>query len=185
MKPVYDEKARRESFDLTLSLLPENPLIVEYGMTRLNNNWNGDGNSTILFAWYVSEYGGKFISVDIEPTYIPVAHSIIKSFDIATDSIYLVCGDASNFMDVFDLYNIDLMYLDAWDWTKEGCDAETSHMKVFLKIENRLSENALILLDDVLDINTYKGKGKQLIPYMLSNNYELLFTGYQFLFRKI
>jgi hypothetical protein len=185
LKPPY---SRILTFDKTLELLSETPTIVEFGMTRQEGNYDGDGYSTILFGWYVVEHGGKFISVDIDPNNIVISHRILKQYEIPTENIYLTCGDATNFLKLFPIENIDLIYLDAWDWIgteEEKQISENAHLEVFYDIEPKLSDNALILIDDIWNRKTYDGKGKLLIPYLLKNdNYELIIADYQFLFQK-
>ena len=45
----------------------ENPVIVETGTVREENNFEGDGCSTVLFDNYVGMQGGTLITVDIDP----------------------------------------------------------------------------------------------------------------------
>ena len=45
----------------------DNPLIVETGCARQENNFDGDGMSTIIFDKLVEYHGGDFYSVDINP----------------------------------------------------------------------------------------------------------------------
>ena len=81
---------------------------------------------------------------------------------------------------------IDLLYLDAWDYS-EGEAAkisEESHLDAFKIIENSLSDRALILIDDIHDTESFKGKGSLVIPYLLNKGYKILYLGYQCLLSK-
>ena len=70
----YEEVAprlgkRRDSFDTMFTFLGEfkHPTIVETGTYREQNNYEGDGCSTLLFDKYIECYGGNLISIDIDP----------------------------------------------------------------------------------------------------------------------
>ena len=163
----------------------ENPVIVEIGTQREFNN-TGDGCSTTVFSWFVNTHGGKLYSIDIENSYIEQGKSELKNRGLLTDRVNLICQDGIKFFDDFS-GKIDLLYLDAWDYRGTDDDkriSEEKHLEAFLKAEKFLSDNALILIDDIADQETYVGKGHLVIPYLLKNGYKLILKEWQFLFSK-
>jgi len=163
----------------------KNPIIVEIGTQREFNN-TGDGSSTTFFSWFVNNYGGKLYSVDIENVYINKGKIELKNRGLLTNRINLINEDGINFFDNFS-EKIDLLYLDAWDYVGNHDDkilSQINHLKCFLNAEKHLNENSLVLIDDVMNIDTYEGKGKMLIPHLLNNDYEIIHKEWQFLFKR-
>ncbi len=82
--------------------------------------------------------------------------------------------------------DIDVLSLDVWDYTEgpQAVISEEAHLKAFQTVENALSPKALVLIDDVYDTVTFKGKGRLVIPYLLQKGYKPLHLGYQCLFAK-
>jgi hypothetical protein len=188
VKDLPVPEGRNLSFDFAIDLLRKpNPVIVEFGMTRLDDNWNGDGWSTPLFGKTIALYGGKFISVDINGDCIPVVKKIYGDYEIPMKNVFLVCADAIDFIDTFNFDRVDLLYLDAWDYTGTPEDLDksmTMHVVAFIKAHKWLKSGSLILIDDVHDVDTFEGKGKYLIPYLIDIGYEVCYKGYQYLLRK-
>ncbi len=177
---------RKSSMDKTLDLLRKhNPIILEYGMVRHPENWEGDGFSTIHFAYHIAQYNGMLISVDIESVNVLVSHQLLKKYEIPQKNVFLICADALCFMERMKLEYVDLLYLDAWDC--DGGKLEESakmHMHAFNMSEKWLRSGSLVLIDDIISQDTLAGKGQYLIPYLRNIGYEELHRGYQFLFRK-
>jgi len=163
----------------------KNPVIVEIGTQRNFDN-TGDGCSTSVFSWFVNTYGGKLYSIDIENTYIENGKIQLNNKGMLTDRVNLVCADGIEFFDTFE-DNIDLLYLDAWDYRGTEEDkriSEEKHLEAYLKAEKFLTPKALVLIDDIADQETYIGKGHLVIPYLIDKKYELLLKEWQFLFAK-
>jgi hypothetical protein len=57
---------RRSSFETMFEYLSDvkRPTIVETGTYREENNYEGDGCSTLLFDKYIECHGGNLISID-------------------------------------------------------------------------------------------------------------------------
>ena len=72
---------RRKGFELMINHLRQfsNPVIVETGCARWENNWAGDGMSTLIFDRYINDYSGEFYSVDNNEGNINFARSKISS----------------------------------------------------------------------------------------------------------
>lgn len=163
----------------------KSPVIVEIGTQRNFDN-TGDGCSTVFFSWFVNNYGGKFYSVDIESEYIEKGKRELEKMGLLTDKINLICYDGLKFFNDFN-DKIDLLYLDAWDYIgseEDKLESEINHLICFLKSEKYLNNKHLILIDDIHDKESYKGKGHRLIPYLMNNDYDLILKEWQFLFSK-
>jgi ADP-heptose:LPS heptosyltransferase len=184
---------RHESFDLVKEIIMsdpnDKPVILELGMTRTYGNWLGDGYSTPFFSYMVNVKGGELFSVDIDPEARIACEHILKEYNLYTDRVHLYVEDAIRFLQRWnrDIGSpIDLLYLDAWDYAEgEGAkNSEEKHLEAFKIIENYLSERALILIDDIHDTKTFKGKGRLVIPYLMERGYKTVYLGYQCLFSK-
>jgi len=179
MKRPFVTDHRIKSFDLAISHLPMSPNIVEIGTTRLKAS--ADGASTVLFAYVHAEKGGSFTTVDIDPNNAIVSKEMIKEHDIPMNNIIMLTMDGMKFAEQYE-DSIDLLYLDAWDY--HGTESSTNHMDCFMHFYMRgcLKSGAMILIDDVLDNVTYRGKGETLIPYMINDlKCKVLINSYQVL----
>ena len=165
-----------------------NPYIVEIGMTRNLHklSWKHDGYFTLIVSWYLHNYNkGKLISVDIDHQAIRNCKFLLNEYYIPTLKTQLICDDAFNIKKYINK-KIDVLYLDAWDYTISNPDynlyidekinsfSEKNHLEIFKVLENDLNHYALVIIDDVLDINDYTGKGKLLIPYLLDKGYRII-----------
>jgi len=83
--------ARKETFEKIFSHLDscDEPIIVETGTYREENNYTGDGCSTLLFDNYIDIRGtGQLISIDIDPAACELARSSTKHAEvIESDSV--------------------------------------------------------------------------------------------------
>lgn len=153
------------------------PIIVETGCARIEDNWAGDGLSTLIWADYVNTFGGKFYSVDIDPKCIEFARSKI----VETDQVKLVCQDSLFFLKHFD-NNIDLLYLDSMDFCTTGDpnppqDHSLREAQVATPL---LTSRSLILIDDCGLI--HGGKGGKVVPYLVNEGvWAIAHYGYQIL----
>jgi len=181
---------RKDTMDLCFQYLQTipNPVVLEFGMTRLKGNWQGDGYSTIHWAYYVAENNGVLVSVDVDPQAIVTSLQIIKEHEIPANNIILTCADAFDFMKNVSLKKVDCLYLDCWDYlgTKEQKDQSAkNHYDLFLLCEKLLPVGSYVLIDDMFpNMETAYGKGQLLIPYLLENKYKILWNAYQYLYVK-
>ena len=189
----------RTGFFECFDYLDINPTIVEIGMQRKYNGDVSDGCSTSVFSWFLKEHGGRLYSVDVVNEHIELNKNGLTDMNLYSDNIHLICQDGIKFFDNFN-EKIDLLYLDAWDWDGSDEDkqnSEINHLVCFSKAERLLTDNSIIMIDDVKNSETYDGKGKLLIPYLLKNGYvieskgswkgnndEIDYNDYQFIFKK-
>ena len=91
--------------------------IIETGCARLKDNWQGDGQSTLLFDKYISlrSLPAKLYSVDINQGSIDYAKSLVGSKTTLTqeDSVKYLNQLTREFEKTND--TVDLLYLDSFD----------------------------------------------------------------------
>ena len=175
---------RQVGFDHIFEYLKtiKEPFIVETGCARQLDNYEGDGQSSLLFDKYIKEYGGHFWTVDIseesvnysksratsENTVVTLGDSITKLRELNT--LLLESGK-----------KIDFLYLDSFDAPRDEpgvCyQSALHHMYELTTILPSLKPGALIGVDDnwfdVRDGQNYiAGKGQFIFDYMqkLNNN---------------
>jgi hypothetical protein len=181
--PPYGRKA---TFEKSIELLKNRmgPLILEIGVARDEESWLVEGHSTPFFAWFIMNHGGKFIAVDVDQNSIQMAHTLLKKYGLE-GNCELICCDAINFVQNFN-NKIDLLYLDGWDYSLDigshadeiRSSSEKNHLECFKKSEHLIKENGMVLVDDIFDHESYYGKGRLLIPYMIKNGYIVNQTSY-------
>jgi len=190
---VMPPYGREETFDLVKDILLSdeynNPVVLEIGMTRTPGNWLGDGYSTPFFGYLINVKEGELYSVDIEPSAKSSCEGILKEYGLYTDRVHLCIEDGITFLKRWkkDIgKTVDLLYLDRWDYgTGDAAKiSEECHLQAFQAIENDLSDRSLVLIDDIHDIQTFRGKGRLVIPYLMAKGYKTVHLGYQCLFSK-
>lgn len=123
--------------------------IIETGCTRLENNWGGDGCSTVLFDRYVSERGGHVWSVDISPVSVSVCKRLVSS------NVTVTLSDSVKFLHelsqtlIKEKLKINLCYLDSFDldW-QNSLPSSLHHLKELVAIRPALNPETLIVVDD-------------------------------------
>jgi len=170
--------SRQLTFKKALSIVHEveNPIIIEIGCIREVDDM-GAGNSSELFAYFVSKYGGTFITVDNNSKNMDLCKSVLKKYEDKKGHIIYVVNDGIEFLGRTD-YQADLLYLDSLDASPDdnhimGLSAQ-HHFDLFKTYEDKVKENSLILIDDVYDVETFRGKGAKLIPYLLGLEHNCL-----------
>jgi len=183
-------------FKLALQTLNDSfkdPTIIEIGTLRV-----GQGSSSDIFAWYVSKYGGKFRTCDINEKSIDTFMFEYVGDKGRSGDILGINKDGIEYLRNFAPNPIHFLYLDSMDSEKGAQCFYSSLFNVFLFVEAQksLCHNSLILIDDIIPgdiqipINNESpnlGKGIFLIPYLLSQKkaFRCLKEGYQYLFQVI
>jgi len=122
----------------------KDPVIVETGTVREENNYEGDGCSTVLFDNYVDMLGGKLITVDIDPMACKTAKRLTKKAEV-------IEGDSVEFLSTL-TGKVDLLYLDSfniYNWLDDW-KASAHHLKEIFAAKNVIKEGTLIVVDDNL-----------------------------------
>lgn len=178
-------RARAEGFEKIFNHLrhytdAHELLIVETGSYREENNYEGDGCSSLLFDTFVDYHCGNFFSVDIDP----VACNLTKE---ATKHCQVYCEDSVEFLSNFK-DEIDLLYLDSFnieDWSNDW-PAASHHLKELFAAHYCLSPGALVVVDDNIEHPLTRkkiGKGR-LVRELIeaTNKATLIHDGYQLVY---
>lgn len=136
-----------------------------------------DGHATFFWA----REGFEVHTVDIDTNCLNGVNWCYSNIGTQPpDNLHIhIPQDGISFLENFEL-NIDILYLDGWD--KGTPEYAENHLKAYLAAQDKLSIIHLILIDDT-DFNTSSGGKDQLLsPYLINNNYKMLFNGRQTLF---
>jgi predicted O-methyltransferase YrrM len=170
--------AREETFEQIfnyLDFLGHAPIIVETGTYREENNYTGDGCSTILFDRYIADTFGAVYSVDIDPDACALARS-------ATRHVEVVEGDSIEYLGTLS-GDCDLLYLDSYNienWYDDWAPA-AHHLKELFAAKNLIFPGTLIVVDDNITTpdGVRHGKGRLIYELMDALGIDPLFDSYQ------
>jgi hypothetical protein len=170
----------------------KNPTIIETGCARKENNFDGDGMSTLIFDEYIKQYGGEFYSVDINPDNVKfVKERCANTFSYCSDSVKFL----NNINDQFAKQNrfVDLLYLDSFDLDIDNPHPSSlHHMFELAAIMPSLKKGTMIVVDDNIDgfIEGTEppqavtiGKGDYVDQYFKLLGIEKVFKGYQWVWK--
>ncbi len=170
---------RKDTFEKIFDqlLCIDNPVIIETGTYREENNYAGDGCSTLLFDNFIECTGsGTLISIDIDPKACALARNNTKHAEV-------ICGDSVETLALLD-GSVDLLYLDSYNiqnWYDDWAPA-SHHLKELFAAKNLLvSSDTLIVVDDNLTAPDGRrlGKGRLIYELMDSLGIDPLFDEYQ------
>jgi hypothetical protein len=196
---IYKQKlvSRGESFqrlfETVLSRISENIIIVETGIVRDFDNWEGDGNSTVIFDDLVNQIGGMTVTIDIDfqACFDATLHLSEKSRIIWGDSISVLAS-----IDLVIPKPIDILYLDSLDIKGNNeIQASLHNLNEFQSANAHLSQNCILFIDDTFGIHynatledidridkfpdIVQGKGRYLLEFFNKIGVHFKFTGYQ------
>jgi hypothetical protein len=169
---------RNESYLKVLSILEEeynHPItIVETGCIRnvTEESKIGDGWSTLNWEYYCKKTNSVVYVVDINENHLNQSKKIVPP----SENVRYFKDDSIHYLQEFDK-KIDLLFLDSFDY--QGDDlmklACYNHSLNELKAAwDKLNQKCFVLIDDVFN-DKWDGKGKFSIPYLLENNFELVY----------
>lgn len=168
---------RRTSFETMFEFLSKikHPTIIETGTYREENNYEGDGCSTLLFDKYIECHGGNLISIDNDPKACQLARkATTEALVLERDSVEAL-GEMEG--------RVDLLYLDSYnieDWNNDWAPA-AHHLKELFAAKNIIRPGTLIVVDD--NIQTLSGnligKGRLVNEVMESLGIAPYIFGYQ------
>ena len=145
---------RKTSFTMIFEYLDkqQGPInIVETGCLRIKDNFEGDGQSTLLFDKYTQnrEVGSKVYTVDINPNATKVCKSVVS------ENVEVNTGDSVKYLVELmkrlkkENKKISLFYLDSFDVDWQSSDRSAAHhLKELTAIINYISEETMIVVDD-------------------------------------
>lgn len=168
---------RKASFQTMFEFLSDikHPTIVETGTYREENNYEGDGCSTLLFDKYIECHGGNLISIDIDSKACQLARNATsEALVLERDSVEAL-GEMEG--------RVDLLYLDSYnieDWNNDWAPA-AHHLKELCAAKNIIRTGTLIVVDDNIQTGNGAliGKGRLVNELMESLGIEPYIFGYQ------
>lgn len=168
---------RYASYLLVLELLKHRQAqtLIETGTARDGDeNFSGDGGSTIIFGDWASKNNALLSTVDISPQAIEKAKTSTEKY---SDHIDFFCCDSISFLKDFDR-SIDFLYLDSFDFDfGNPLPSQEHHLKEITAAYSKLHENTIVMIDDC-DL-PHGGKGKLIIEFLLEKGWTIIYKGYQ------
>ena len=169
--------ARQTTFEAIFEYLDDfhEPVIIETGTYREENNYTGDGCSTLLFDNYIDIYGGTLISIDIDPKACALAEKNTKHAEIiesdSVEALDCMHGECS------------LLYLDSYNitnWNDDWAPA-AHHLKELFAAKDLIVTGTLIVVDDNIKAPDGRrhGKGRLVYELMESIGIQPWFDSYQ------
>lgn len=145
-KPFLGDTQRWAAFSFIAAdlLAKPNPVIVETGTLRQPGNFRGDGQSTRLWDWIAEKTGGLAISTDIDLDYCRTAARLCPNVRVNQ-------GDSVTFLRGYLPAGIDLLYLDAFDYSEgQEISSMMHHAAELAAVWDQLPSGALISIDDCI-----------------------------------
>ena len=160
---------RHEAFAAIAELLPEGCRIIETGTVRQIDNWEGDGQSTIVWDTLATNLGGTVTTIDIDP----IGAELVAELELqATTAI------VGNSLDVIPTLtgHADLLYLDSFDVDFENpLPAAAHHLSELMAALNLLAPGSLVAVDDNQDD---QGKGSEVAWFLAEHGAVEIVRGY-------
>ena len=160
---------RHEAFATIAELLPESCRIIETGTLRQIDNWEGDGQSTIVWDTLATNLGGTVTTIDIDP----IGAELVAELELqATTAI------VGNSLDVIPTLtgHADLLYLDSFDVDFENpLPAAAHHLSELMAALNLLAPGSLVAVDDNRDD---QGKGSEVAWFLAEHGAVEIVRGY-------
>ena len=175
VKPKLGARAR--GFEKIFAYLDEatNPTIIETGTYREENNFTGDGCSTLLFDNYVNDRGGSVISIDNDPKACALASANTSNLTEVVEC------DSVEFLGTL-RGNATLLYLDSYNiqnWQDDWAPA-AHHLKELFAAKDIIQHDTLIVIDDNIKHEDKRlGKGRLVYELMESLGIEPFLDDYQ------
>lgn len=176
---------RGEGFDIMFSYLLSRSQpsysIVETGTLRNPGQWK-DGQSAKLFTEFVSHYGGRARSVDIDAKACDTARQ-----HLASAMFEVHCADSVTWLaQQQDLDQVDLYYLDSWDvkWENDH-DSAQHHLREFRAIAPYFKPGVMVAIDDnsrFAHNGARTGKGRCIVEYLDSQGIQPLYDRHQIIY---
>jgi hypothetical protein len=173
---------RAQSFAMMINHLNHKPnkIIIETGCARKEDNFQGDGMSTLIFDKFINLTGGTFVSVDISPENVAFAQSKVSN------NSQVVCSDSVKYLhEVSRVFRgegryIDLLYLDSFDLDKDNTHPSSlHHLMELTAIMPCLRGGSMICVDD--NISRDVGKGSYVRQFMDLLGKPIVFEGYHWI----
>lgn len=179
---IYDQvfapllAGRAGTFRLMLQTLLSRPgpyEIIETGTTRESGDLASNGQSTLLFDLLVNCFGGRVVTIDIDPTNTRYCRGR------TSERTTLICSDSVRALRALpQVAQADLLYLDSYDF--DGNNPHPScmhHMKELAAVWGRTKPSCLLAIDDCF--GPEHGKHAYVARFLKSLGVGPHFAGYQ------
>jgi hypothetical protein len=172
-------RSRAPTFRALFAAAPAHPTIIETGCLRDPGNWDGDGQSTIMFDWLAACEDGHAWAVDASWEAVDAARRVVSPRCAVVD------GDAVTFLDGF-RDPIDILYLDSLDF--DGNRPQLAARQTMFELTaamSRLRPGSIVAVDDTWRSGPAEitGKGVLVYEYMERTGRRAIAEGYQFVWR--
>jgi hypothetical protein len=147
--------------------------IVETGTSRIEGNWAGDGQSTLVWDWVASYLDISVTSIDLNPEYVEIAKK-----QTSTRIEYICADSVESLSKMANIESIGLLYLDSFDWAPEiNLVSAFHHLAELATVWAKLPSGCLVMIDDCHE--EFQGKHVMVYLFMKKLGIEPAFTGYQ------
>jgi len=167
---------RQQGFEFMIAHLRtcDKPVIVETGCARIENNYEGDGQSTLIFDAVAEEVNGTVFSVDTDSDAVRLARSQVGP----RTKVY--CRDSVIFLGVA-RGKADLLYLDSYDFDAANpWPSMSHHMQELAAALHLLKPGSMVGVDDNFHSpEGLTGKGVIVSEFFERMRIPLLFDDYQ------
>lgn len=166
---------------------------VEIGTSR-----QGDDSSTPTLAKWARDYASKLITVDVDP----VNCEFVRSMDLINVEIITAKGEDYLRKRIYGMQPISFLYLDNFDWdwhpdksedvireqqerytelgmVMNNVNSQSAHLSQMILALPHMAEHCLVVCDDTWFNKWwghYSGKSGSVIPFLLANGFEVLYT---------
>ena len=143
--------------------------IVETGCARQPDNWEGDGQSTLVWDWLLDKVGGTGLSMDISAANCHAAAAQVQHVKVAcVDSVV-------GLRTMVQPETVDFLYLDSFDLT-ETIESPTHHLAELTAVYPRLPSGCLIAVDDC--VSEQYGKHRFVRDWLAGMRVQPVLRGY-------
>ena len=174
---ISESDKRYASFKMALELISERnaKALVETGTARFGDQeFGGDGGSTIIFGDWASNNDATLYSIDHSRTAIEKAQSATRQF---VSNIQFSRSDTIAFLEKFD-QPIDFLYLDSHEYDcNQPLPSQEHHLREIVSAFPSLHEKSIVMIDDC-DLPS-GGQGKLAIEFLIDRDWEIIHQGYQ------
>lgn len=174
---IPESDKRYASFKLALQLLEERDAktLVETGTARYGDQqFCGDGGSTIIFGDWANQHDAMLYSVDHASAAIEKAKDASKSY---AAHIRFTCADSLQFLEKFDR-PIDFIYLDSYEYDcNHPLSSQDHHLRELVSAYPALHKKSIVMIDDC-DLPG-GGQGKLAVDFLIDNDWKIAHQGYQ------
>ena len=172
---VFDEMLHRKSRDFT---------IVETGCAH-GGGWC-HGSSSFLFFEFLNVFGGKLVSIDIDPRHLEACAELLETVRPRSGRARFVpmAGDSVSILKALP-DPADFVYLDSWDLDPQDPEPSMRHHLAEFKAAKDIfirSPNLIVAVDDNLKPLGI-GKGKYVREWAQQARPDVLMDGYQLVLR--